>query len=684
MCRPRSCAVGIAIAQVTVSACQVPDKLQFITDGGSDAPGDSAKDGAPPETAIDEAPGALTRERSTAFRFSSNDPDSTFDCRLDDAPAAPCQSPHLLTLEDGPHAFSVRATDAAGNFDPTPAEWVWTIDTLAPETMLIRGPSPLDNSVQVRFEFRSDDPNASFECSLDNQAYAECRSGDTFGPLTDGPHAFAVRAKDRAGNLDISPALYAWSVDTRTPDTQILAGPSGPTRSNSATFSFSSPDAGTGAVFECSLDRAGFSSCSSPRTYTGLAEGEHVFEVRVKDRVGNVDPTPAIRTWRVDTDPPETSITSGPSGTVPIASASFAFVADELGASFSCSLDKGAFSACSSPHVVTGLAQGAHSFAVLATDAAGNADATPATRSWTVDTVPPVVTIVDGPLAGSTSGPRVRFGFTISGGTADCNFDGGAWFACASPVATNLRAGPHTFTLRGTDPAGNVATTSRSWTVVCQAPSTTGAAGLLHFDDAAQTQANAVMGGAPAMLGTTLLVETEDPVAVATARFGGGFWLVADQSDRVTWPAALPAVGQLTIELWASPDSLSGTRDLVVTGDQRIALRVRAATSTTVQISMTIAEDLARTHTRTVTSASVAAAMWHHVIASFRAPTVRLWVDGVAYEMGGTKLDASLALDAIRIGGIGAMAYGGQIDELWLSSTAITDSEAARTRYCPL
>jgi glucose/arabinose dehydrogenase/PKD repeat protein len=84
--------------------------------------------------------------------------------------------------------------------------------------------------------------------------------------------------------------------DTTAPETTITAGPSGSTTSRTATFAFASEP---GAVFECSLDGAPFGSCASPRSYAGLAVAGHSFAVRARDRSGNVDPTPAARSWVV-------------------------------------------------------------------------------------------------------------------------------------------------------------------------------------------------------------------------------------------------------------------------------------------------------------------------------------------------------------------------------------------------
>jgi hypothetical protein len=116
---------------------------------------------------------------------------------------------------------------------------------------------------------------------------------------------------------------------------------------------------------------------------SGLAAGSHTFDVRATDTAGNVDASPATRTWAIDTTAPDTTIASGPSGTVTATTASFSFSATET-ATFGCRLDGAAFAACTSPKDYSALAAGSHTFDVRATDTAGNLDATPATRTWTV------------------------------------------------------------------------------------------------------------------------------------------------------------------------------------------------------------------------------------------------------------------------------------------------------------
>jgi hypothetical protein len=86
-----------------------------------------------------------------------------------------------------------------------------------------------------------------------------------------------------------------------------------------------------------------------------------------------------------DTTAPQTTLASGgPAATTTSTSATFNFSSDEPGVTFECSLDGGAFTACTSPKAYSGLAVGSHEFRVRARDGAGNADASPATHAWTI------------------------------------------------------------------------------------------------------------------------------------------------------------------------------------------------------------------------------------------------------------------------------------------------------------
>jgi hypothetical protein len=82
------------------------------------------------------------------------------------------------------------------------------------------------------------------------------------------------------------------------PDTTITEGPSGTVASTTALFRFSSST--PSANFECSLDGSSFVPCSEGY-YTDLSEGSHTFAVRAVNSFGTPDPTPATRTFTVNT-----------------------------------------------------------------------------------------------------------------------------------------------------------------------------------------------------------------------------------------------------------------------------------------------------------------------------------------------------------------------------------------------
>src|SRR5439155_12024862 len=113
------------------------------------------------------------------------------------------------------------------------------------------------------------------------------------------------------------------------------------------------------------------------------------FDVRATDQAGNTDASPASHTWTVDLTAPQTTIDSHPPDPDNDSAPSFQFSSSEPGSTFECRADGGGWAACTSPHALSGLTDGAHTFDVRATDAASNTDATPASYPWTVDSSVP-------------------------------------------------------------------------------------------------------------------------------------------------------------------------------------------------------------------------------------------------------------------------------------------------------
>ena len=137
-------------------------------------------------------------------------------------------------------------------------------------------------------------------------------------------------------------------------------------------------------------------------------DGTHTFSVRSEDNAGNKDSTPASFTWTVDTTPPMTSIISAidgnnntisDNGNSESTSIRFNFSGTDTGGAgvdhLECNIDNSKYVACTSPFVFPNLLKdGIHTFTVTSEDNAGNKDSTPASFTWTVDTTPPMTSII--------------------------------------------------------------------------------------------------------------------------------------------------------------------------------------------------------------------------------------------------------------------------------------------------
>jgi predicted outer membrane repeat protein len=343
-----------------------------------------------PEIYLGIKPNDISATSSVTFGFTSPENGATFECLFGSEAYAPCTSPYLRdALADGRYTFSVRAVDRAGNRSVALSH-SFTVDTTAPEVHITEPADGLvTNNASVPFAFSSADSSVSFACRLDTGAFAACTSPFSAATaLADGTHSFEVQARDQAGH--VASARVSISVDTSAPQTRLDTTPAAVTASNEARFSFSSNE--SGVRFECSLDAAPFSACSSPFVTEALVDGEHHFQVRALDGANNSGPTPAAFTFVVDTDAPDTSLDSAPGGIINSNRPTFTFSSPDPNASFACKLDADDYAVCVSPYTSAALPDGAHTFSVRAVDSAGNADPTPASASFTVDaTVPTVI-----------------------------------------------------------------------------------------------------------------------------------------------------------------------------------------------------------------------------------------------------------------------------------------------------
>jgi N-acetylneuraminic acid mutarotase len=174
-------------------------------------------------------------------------------------------------------------------------------NTVAPETRLDTHPLPETRETRASFSFSSPAVDLrTFQCRLDGKESSECPTGtfNTADGLNDGSHTFEVLAIDTADNRDATPVQYTWLVDTQAPTVGLLTVPDKRTQGDHASFTFSSNDEDVDS-FECRLGDAQFSPCSSPVTYDDLGAGQRTFQVRARDRAGNVSSAPATYEWVV-------------------------------------------------------------------------------------------------------------------------------------------------------------------------------------------------------------------------------------------------------------------------------------------------------------------------------------------------------------------------------------------------
>ncbi len=294
----------------------------------SDADFAIAADAVPPDTEITDAfcGGSIVGSTVTCHWAGSDDqtpaPDLQYAYRLDGgawSPFAPATEATFSGLSYAPHTVEVKARDAAGNEDPSPAACGFTTvasDATPPDTEITSAfcggfvaASPVivtwtgsDNvtpAVELQYAYR-----------LDGGAWSgfAAATSASFEGLSFAVHVVEVKARDGAGNEDLSPASCSFTVtasDVTPPDTDITSPVCGTiVTGDSVDLAWTGSDDVTPVIdlmFAWQLDAEDWSGFYSNTSYlfSGLTQGPHTVGVRARDAAGNVDPTPDVCAFTV-------------------------------------------------------------------------------------------------------------------------------------------------------------------------------------------------------------------------------------------------------------------------------------------------------------------------------------------------------------------------------------------------
>jgi hypothetical protein len=398
-------------------------------------------------------------------------------------------------MVQGTNYWRARAQDAAGNQSAWSATRSFTYDTTAPTAP---GPGSVTARAQTAPQLSSTfaDPGASdagtllFQVCSNSGCTAVVQSHTVSGvannttvnwtpsSLADGLYYYKVTAMDAAGNTSSSSGSF--TVDTVAPAKPALGSPGNAARVNTAqlnaTFTNSDPTDGGTVTFQ----RCSDATCTSVLgTFTSgtvvsggavswtptLPDGTYYWRASSLDAAGNQGAWSSVRSFVLDTNPPNVVSLAGPAdgahvGAAPTLKGTFSSA--DAGDSGSIFFQVCSDSSCTA--VVTsgwsaagladtavgswkpsGLADGVYYWRAQPTDAAGNTQTTwSSIWSFTLDTTPPAPPTTTGSLVDAVrlnQPPTLTAVYNDSGGgTGSLEFELCATISCTTPILTSTGA----------------------------------------------------------------------------------------------------------------------------------------------------------------------------------------------------------------------------------------------------
>ncbi|MCU1595427.1 MAG: Cable pili-associated 22 kDa adhesin protein [Frankiales bacterium] len=467
-------------------------------------------DTTPPASAVVTAPRSPSSNRSPVWTIAATEFSPLADCQVLGPTGsvfrdfAPCPistsgTPYALdltdaaTAPDGSYTLVVRLTDHAGNVNVTDATGVYTLDTTAPNAVLVTAPVTPSSSRTPTW-LLTGDADADLQCRLSSPGvagtYAPCAkdpgvpgSGSFAADLTSSPddtYTLSVRSVDAAGNVGPDKQT-AYTLDTLAPATPRtpVTGPS-PSRQPVVVWTFSLE---AGATGRCSLSSTRGAlltdaPCSSPFTtdldaLNGGRDSDYALSLLAVDQAGNTSGSVTAHYVLDRTAPNAPVVTASPGSPNPSQSPSWGIQGNDTRDRLECrltGLPTSTWAACSDPvsYDLAPAKKGTFVLEVRETDEAGNVSSTTTSPDYVLDLTAPAPPAVLPPKPQRSNSTHPVFTITADKETVALackvtRFDGLPAKATPCAVGPNTvdltgigRAdGPVVLSVQGSDAVGN-------------------------------------------------------------------------------------------------------------------------------------------------------------------------------------------------------------------------------------
>ena len=469
-----------------------------------------------PSTTILTKPSDPSNLAVPSFTFDASEPGSTFECSIDGGSFAACTSPHTVAgLTDNNHTFDVRATDAAGNTDATPATWTWHRDTSAP-TGTLNNPGANIRQTATLTSTEADPPANGYASGLQSATYEYSADGTTWAAIgtlnsapfdtilwnttgvTDGVYQLHVVVRDVAGNTTTSAAVPNVRIDNTVPTTsqndpgqylratKTLTGSAADSGSGIDHVDFQRAPTGGGSWTTIATDSTPLDGFQVNFDTTTVSDGHYDFRTVAYDVAGNQAAATPVTGRLVDNTVPTATINSpGPylRGAVNLTSST----GDPGGSNASgvvtvayeySTNGGGSWQSTGANFNSAAVADGNVDLHVVATDAAGNTTTSAAVTSLADNTKPATT---DNAPSGWQSSP-VTVTLTANDGGSGVNVteysvDGNPGYTVGTSVvipapADGSNDGAHIIAYFSADNAGNIETIKSTTVLIDATPPT--------------------------------------------------------------------------------------------------------------------------------------------------------------------------------------------------------------------